>query len=174
MATGELESIEAAVALAIDNGSDIMEFNLWTDNDDLPDVLLWTGFVQPDMNASIVTIEANELLLPTLTEGTVYWLSARSVNAINGYVWFLNDQGIESERAVDAQGGTDWDLTLQLTDQPAFRVNVSSTIPEPIDNRGHLAWTSRSLSSSNSLASPFRGPFDSLLMVVAFPANSQQ
>ena len=125
--TGVLFSIEVAASTPGPNGLDEMEWILWSDIGGTPDSFIWSGTVNPpNHTASVLTIMAGTGA-PILTAGTDYWLSARSVNAVNFYGWHLNDQTIIASSVFDPNGGTSWEFSSEV--QGAFRVNVG--IPEP-------------------------------------------
>lgn len=131
--TGILESIDVAIQRASFIGVDNMQFNLWTDEENQPGSLLWTGTVEPNA-AGIWTLAAVQPILPTaplLVEGETYWLSARAESGNSQYGWNLNSQQIYAMIVYDSAGGTNWQVSSHRT-QPAFRVNVTrATIVAP-------------------------------------------
>lgn len=123
--TGTLASIDVATLLIIDAGADALEFVLWSDGGTTPGTPLWSGSVDPEFSFSIQSMPGGSGA-PTLTTGTEYWLSARSMNGVDNYGWAFNDQSISGAGATDATGGTNW-VTFSAV-MPAFRVTV---VPEP-------------------------------------------
>ncbi len=101
----------------------------------------WTNVVALPSTGTSDLLQLTSVLNPTLTAGTVYWITAAPAKANSVGLWNWNTTGAE-DPAVSFNGGSSWSFDDTGT-APAFQVDpkaaVTSGVPTPSSLTGGAA-----------------------------------
>ena len=123
-ATGNVESLDAAVWEYLPGKNDSMRFSIWSDFNGLPGEQIWDATVAPGVSPQVQNVHSADSGNPLIEAGESYWVSARSNNGTGGYFWQIGFSGAESESAFDPSGGEGWQGPV-FSDQASIRVNIA-------------------------------------------------
>lgn len=139
--TAVTNSIFGSVSVALSCGaftcpaSDTFTVALTADNGDAPgtaiESFLFTGLSLSGLNNNNSLIMATSILKPTLTAGTLYWITVSSSSSYS-IVWNLNSTSSTVDQAQSTDGGDSWFAPSGLTPS-AFEVDSAPAggVPEP-------------------------------------------